>query len=181
MKLSLPIYAAAFALIAGTNGFAATNSGMSGASVADLTTDAPAVRMDPNTVNYEKYETRSTTRSYSSSGNNTGATNVRYVTTSQPSSRGQLYRTYTGGGNTSSRTTTTNRGQTVRTSMKRKYYLAHPFFQPTEGKFGSITDLSYNDASYKMRFTPDPDVLASIEDSGKWYMNQYSVKEDFSF
>ena len=180
MKLSLPIYAAAFALIAGTNGFAATNSGMGGASVADLTTDAPAVRSDPSTVNYEKYETRSTTRSYSSSGNNTGVTNVRYVTTSQPSSRSQLYRTYTSG-NTSSRTATTNRSQTVRTSMKRKYYLAHPFFQPTEGKFGSITDLSYNDASYKMRFTPDPDVLASIEDSGKWRMNQYAVKEDFSF
>ena len=29
------------------------------------------------------------------------------------------------------------------TSQMRKYFLAHPFFQPLEGKIGSVTDVSY--------------------------------------
>lgn len=29
-------------------------------------------------------------------------------------------------------------------SQERKYFLAHPFFQPLKGKFGSVTDISYS-------------------------------------
>ena len=150
----------------------ATNWGSQAGSTADLT-GAPAVRSNPSNVNYQKYETRSTTRTYSNAGGNTGA---YYTTTAQPSTRSQMYRTYNSGATTRSATTT--RTETVRSSMKRKYYLAHPFFQPTEGKFGSITDLSYNMASYDIDFIPSG-TMSDTE--AKWKMKQFAIKEDLSY
>lgn len=146
-----------------------TNFGYA-ASVADLT-GAPAERPRDN-VNYEKYETRSTSRTYSTT---TAPRTTTYTT--QPTSRGQLYRSYDRSG-TTSRTATTTRSQTVRSEMRRKYYLAHPFFQPTEGKFGLISDFSYNQAGYDVAFTPNGYI--SSEDA-KWSMDQFAIKEDLSF
>ena len=40
--------------------------------------------------------------------------------------------------------------QTSKTSQERKYFLAHPFFQPLKGKFGSVTDISYAQANMNM-------------------------------
>lgn len=151
---------------------AATNWGSQAGSSADLT-GAPAVRSNPANVNYQKYETRSTTRTYSNAGGqNYGA--VQY--TAQPTTRSQMYRSYNSG--TATRTATTNRTETVRSSMKRKYYLAHPFFQPTEGKFGMITDLGYNTAKYDLDFIPN----GTMSDTkAKWEMRQFAIKEDLSY
>lgn len=149
-----------------------TNWGAGAGSTADLT-GAPAVRSNPSNVNYQKYETRSTTRTYSNAGGQNYGT-VQY--TAQPSTRSQMYRTYNSG--TATRTATTARTETVRSTMKRKYYLAHPFFQPTEGKFGAITDLSYNTASYDIDFIPN----GTMSDTdAKWEMRQFAIKEDLSY
>ena len=152
--------------------FGETNWGAQAGSTADLT-GAPAVRSNPTNVNYQKYETRSTTRTYSDAGARSTASGSYY----QPSAnRSQMYRTYNTG--TTTRSATTTRTETVRSSMKRKYYLAHPFFQPTEGKFGMITDLGYNTASYDIDFAP----LGEMSDTeAKWKMKQFAIKEDLSY
>nr|MBQ0091358.1 hypothetical protein [Candidatus Enterousia merdequi] len=81
------------------------------------------------------------------------------------------------------------------TSQMRKYFLVHPFFQPLEGKFGSVTDVSYannhfnfdilngsvldidkNSATYNSIIA---DGIAGI--SGKAETTQLVVKEDFSY
>ena len=157
----------------------ATNWGAGAGSTADLT-GAPAVRSNPQNVNYQKYETRSTTRTYSDAGARSTASGSYY----QPStSRAQMYRTYNNTG-TTTRTETKARTETVRSSVKRKYYLAHPFFQPTEGKFGAITDLSYNTASYNFGLTEytmaDTDTELDAT-AGKWKMKQFAIKEDLSY
>jgi hypothetical protein len=159
MKYYLPLFVMATILGTNLSAIGATTTNLSG---------APAMRSNPNSVNYSQYETRSTTRTYNNSGN-------RYVT-SQPASRSQMYRGYNSSA-TTTRSATTNT-QTVRRSVKRKYYLAHPFFQPTEGKFGSITDFSYNTASYNIKITPNG---VMSDTAAKWSMEQIAVKEDFSF
>ena len=93
------------------------------ASSADLS-GAPAVRARGN-VNYEKYETRSTTRTYDVKD---GA-DLYYT---QPASRSALYKQYDNsarrtGSATTTRNVRTTRAETVRRELKRKYYLAHPF------------------------------------------------------
>lgn len=157
-----------------TSAIAAPNAGMGGASAANLDTTTPAVRYSPN-VNYQKYETRSTTRTYATP---VRQSNVGYTTTSNysaPANRGQMY--YNGASSSSS---SYNRSSTVRSQIKRKYYLAHPFFQPTEGKFGAITDVSYNYASYNVNFLLDS-AWSSMDDFAKWSARGFAVKEDFSF
>ena len=165
MKMYLPVFALAFACVGVAPSFGATTYYRSQPTSA-------AVRSGANNMNYERYETRSTTRTYS--GNGSGNT---YYTTQQPSSRSQMYRTYNNG-RVATRTATTRNTNTVRTKVKRKYYLAHPFFQPTEGMFGAITDLSYNMASYDINFTP---AGAMSDTKAKWKMNQFAVKEDLSY
>ncbi len=167
MKTQYSVFMLIGALIAAP-AIAETNWGAQAGSTVNLTS-GPAVRANPANVNYEKYETRSTTRTYSNGGN--------AYRVAQPSARSQMYRMYDGG-TTTSRTATTNRTQTVRSAVKRKYYLAHPFFQPTEGKFGSITDLSYNTASYDIDFMP---AGAMSDTSAKWKMKQFAIKEDLSY
>lgn len=177
MKNYLSVFAVTAILAAPA--VAETNWGAQAGLTANLTS-APAVRSNNQNVNYEKYETRSTTRSYSTnSGMRNTAANGNVAYYSSPSTRTQAYRAYDNGN--VARTTTTNRSSTVRTQVKRKYYLAHPFFQPTEGKFGSITDFSYNLASYDLSFLPDPAVLEMTDTSAKWKMSQFAIKEDFSF
>lgn len=163
MKLYLPVFAVAAAIVSVASSDAATN--YSGANNA-------------NSSNYQRYETRTTTRTYSNSGARNGGNNVYYTTQAQPSSRSQMYRTYNTNNRTATRTTTTRNTETVRTKVKRKYYLAHPFFQPTEGMFGSVTDFGYNMSSYDIDFIPS----GTMSDTrATWKMNQFAIKEDFSY
>ncbi len=85
----------------------------------------------------------------------------------------------------------------ARTSTERKYFLAHPFFQPLKGRFGSVTDFSYAKNSFKanvlsgsfrdMDFDPTSGYMEYVPEngliglSGKVNLSQFLVKEDFSF
>ena len=177
MKKHLSVIGVFAALVGVMPALAETNFGRA-ASSADLT-GAPAVR-ERTQVNYEKYSTRTSQKTYDAAD----AKNIYYT---QPANRSALYKQYAGG--TSTANVRTTRAETYRTELKRKYYLAHPFFQPTKGKFGSVTDLSYNSNSYDLALTPVqyilPDgsiVTTSINDpNGKWDMSQFSIKEDFSY
>ncbi|MBR1380484.1 MAG: hypothetical protein IJ560_02755 [Alphaproteobacteria bacterium] len=164
---------------------AATNVGMRAASSADLT-GAPATRTRGN-VNYNKYETRTTTRNYDISD----GSDLYYT---QPSSRSAMYKQYDSNYGTSARRTVrTTRSETTRTEVRRKYYLAHPFFQPLEGKFGSVTDLSYNTNSYDFSLTGTAGLydaspisatfgqLVTVQGDGSWKSKLLSIKEDFSY
>ncbi len=169
MKKHLSLLTAFVVLFGVSPVLAATNYGTRAASSADLT-GAPAVR-ERTQVNYEKYTTRSTTRTYDEAD----AKNIYYT---QPSNRSALYNQYDSGNASASVRTT--RAETYRTELKRKYYLAHPFFQPTKGKFGSVTDLSYNMNSYDLVLNP-ADGVEITDPNGKWDMSQFSIKEDFSY
>lgn len=165
----LSLFAAVAVLFGATPVMAATNSGTRAASSADLT-GVPAVR-ERTQVNYEKYTTRTSTKTYDQAD----AANIYYTT---PANRSELYKQYDAGNGTA--TVRTTRAETYRTELRRKYYLAHPFFQPTKGKFGSVTDLSYNSNSYDLALTP-ADGVALSDPNGKWNMSQFSIKEDFSY
>lgn len=165
----LSLFAAVAVLFGATPVMAATNSGTRAASSADLT-GAPAVR-ERTQVNYEKYTTRTSTKTYDQAD----AANIYYTT---PAKRSELYKQYDAGNGTA--TVRTTRAETYRTELRRKYYLAHPFFQPTKGKFGSVTDLSYNSNSYDLALTPAEGAALS-DPNGKWDMSQFSIKEDFSY
>ncbi len=165
----LSLFAAVAVLFGATPVMAATNSGTRAASSADLT-GAPAVR-ERTQVNYEKYTTRTSTKTYDQAD----AANIYYTT---PANRSELYKQYDAGNGTA--TVRTTRAETYRTELRRKYYLAHPFFQPTKGKFGSVTDLSYNSNSYDLALTPAEGAALS-DPNGKWDMSQFSIKEDFSY
>ena len=130
MKKQLSLLAIAAALISVAPAYSATNWGTRAGSSADLT-NGPATRTREN-VDYTKYQTRTTTKTYEVQDGK----NMYYT---QPSNRSALYKQYSSGNST--QTVRTTRSETVRTELKRKYYLAHPFFQPLKGKFGSITDL----------------------------------------
>lgn len=179
MKKQMSLFVWAVALFGMSPVWAATNTGARAASSADLSS-APAVRARSN-VNYNKYQTRSTTQTYKS----TDGGNMYY---SQPARRSDLYKQYDSANTTTTKTTKTvrtTRAETVRNEMKRKYYLAHPFFQPMQGKFGSVTDLSYTMNSYD--FTLSQTVASPTHGTplnglkGKWDMTRFSVKEDFSY
>ena len=81
-------------------------------------------------------------------------------------------------------------------SQERKYFLAHPFFQPLKGKFGSVTDVSYAQNSFKFDMLNakildiDPssvtngqyvqvsgNVLIPVDLKGKAKTTQFAVKE----
>ena len=84
-------------------------------------------------------------------------------------------------------------------SQERKFFLAHPFFQPLKGKFGSVTDLSYahndfkfdilNGATYDVgpssngynTHVPFMNMVLPNPLSGKAETAQVTVKEDFSY
>lgn len=181
MKKQMSLFIWAVAMMGMAPVWAATNSGTRAASSADLT-GAPAVRERTN-VNYEKYQTRTSTRTYDVQDGK----NLYYTA---PQSRSALYKQYDASarpGTTTTKTVRTTRAETVRNELKRKYYLAHPFFQPLKGKFGSVTDFSYLMNSYKFSHVPTPITLSDGTQltigggDGKWDMTQFSVKEDFSY
>ncbi len=183
MKKQLSLFVMA-AVLAVTPAVAETNFGTRAGSSADLT-GAPGTRTRSN-VNYEKYETRTLSRTYDAQD----AKNMYYT---QPAKRSDLYKQYTNS-QTNVRTT---RGETLRGQLQRKYFLAHPFFQPVKGKFGSITDLSYTWNDYDLASVagvPFKVELGGVEypvaaddffqvtlDDGSYAMKGISVKEDFSY
>ena len=81
-------------------------------------------------------------------------------------------------------------------TQERKYFLAHPFFQPLKGRFGSVTDVAYATNNFKFdilngsvldlvsgNYFADGDgntVFPSYL-SGKQETTQLLVKEDFSY
>ena len=170
MKKHMSLFVWAITLFGLSPVWAATNFGTRAASSADLT-GQPAVR-ERTQVNYQKYETRTSTKTYDEKD----AKNIYYT---QPANRGQLYKQYASGNNSGTIVRTT-RSETYTSELKRKYFLAHPFFQPLKGKFGSVTDLSYAMSSYDIRLTPL--TTGEISDlNAKWSTNQFSIKEDFSY
>ena len=169
MKKQLSLLGAVAALAVVLPAGAATNWGTRAGSSADLS-GAPATRTREN-VDYAKYQTRTTTTTYQV---NDGK-NMYYT---QPANRSALYKQYASGN--SSQTVRTTRAETVRTELKRKYYLAHPFFQPLQGKFGSITDFGYNMGSYDIALTEATGFSLS-DPKAAWDMKQFAIKEDFSY
>ncbi len=170
MKKQISLFMIGFTLFAITPVLAATNLGTRAGSSVDLT-GQPAVR-ERTQVNYEKYETRTSSKTYDQKDGK----NLYYT---QPANRSEVYKQYASGTD-SSATVRTTRAETYTSELKRKYYLAHPFFQPLEGKFGSVTDLSYSMSSYDILLKPIGD--GSVSDAnGKWDMSQFSIKEDFSY
>lgn len=81
-------------------------------------------------------------------------------------------------------------------TQERKYFLAHPFFQPLKGKFGSVTDFAYATNNFKFNLI-DGYVLdldqnnstygqviggpGSVDVDGKAQTTQFLIKEDFSY
>ena len=89
-----------------------------------------------------------------------------------------------------------NRSSVYKKSQERKFFLAHPFFQPLKGRFGSVTDVSYarNNFNFDMLngtvYNIDPNSTSfggSISGvlnpvlSGKAETGQFAVKEDISY
>ena len=171
MKKQLSLLIGAATLISTLPAYAATNWGTRAGSSADLTS-GPAVRTREN-VDYTKYQTRTTTKTYAVQDGK----NMYYT---QPSNRSALYKQYASGNSSATQTVRTSRSETVRTELKRKYYLAHPFFQPLKGKFGSITDFSYNMGSYDIDLTEAAGFSLS-DPKAAWDMKQFAIKEDFSY
>lgn len=166
---------------------AATNSGTRAASSVDLS-GAPATRAREK-VNYQKYKTRTTTKTYE-----TKDSGDLYYT--KPASRSALYKQYEGASSSSARATKTTqrstRSEKVVNKLSRKYFIAHPFYQPLGGVFGSVTDLGYTMGGYDFTInqtlplydtsggTP-VEVFPLNGLGGKWDMSRFSVKEDFSY
>ena len=81
-------------------------------------------------------------------------------------------------------------------TQERKYFLAHPFFQPLKGKFGSVTDFAYATNNFKFNlidgYVLDLDQNNStygqviggpgpVDVDGKVQTTQFLIKEDFSY
>ena len=185
MKKQIGVLLGALFALCGADATAATTWGMRAGSSADLS-GTPSTRTREN-VNYKKYQTRSTTYETKDAGD-------LYYT--KPQNRNMLYKQYEGANSSSARVTKKTvrktRSETVINKMKRKYYLAHPFFQPLQGKFGSITDVSYLSSGYDITL---PSGLLGLyeynngvfeelyfkDSQGSWGRSEVLIKEDFSY
>lgn len=185
MKKSLSLFVGLLVAMGAVSAEAATNWGTRAGSSADLS-GAPATRTREK-VNYEKYQTRTLTKTYEAKD----AGDLYYT---KPANRSALYKQYEGANSSAARATKTTkrttRSEQVVNKMRRKYYLAHPFFQPLGGMFGSITDFSYTMNSYDFTINQTlpvwntgtgayKNVLNGL--GGKWDMTRFAVKEDFSY
>ncbi len=185
MKKSLSLFVGLLVAMGAVSAEAATNWGTRAGSSADLS-GAPATRTREK-VNYEKYQTRTLTKTYEAKD----AGDLYYT---KPANRSALYKQYEGANSSAARATKTTkrttRSEQVVNKMRRKYYLAHPFFQPLGGMFGSITDFSYTMNSYDFTINQTVPVwntgTGAYENvlnglGGKWDMTRFAVKEDFSY
>ncbi len=149
---------------------AATNFGARSASSADLS-GAPAVRTREK-VNYQKYQTRTTTKTYETKD----AADLYYT---KPANRSALYKQYEGASSSAASavktTKRTTRSEKVVNKLSRKYFIAHPFYQPLGGVFGSVTDLGYTSSGY------DFDIATTTPIGGNWDMSRFTIKEDLSY
>lgn len=185
MKKQLGLLFGTLFALCGADASAATTWGMRAGSSADLSSGASTRTQE--SVNYKKYQTRSTTYETKDAGD-------LYYT--KPQNRSALYKQYEGANSSSARVTKKTvrktRSETVINKMKRKYYLAHPFFQPLQGKFGSITDLSYLSSEYDIKLpTVGSGLYADLGNGiqelsfngleGNWNRSELLIKEDFSY
>jgi len=169
MKKQLALLVGAVAIAGAIPAGAETNWGTRAGSSATVSSN-PATRTRQS-VDYAKYQTRSNTATYTRQDGK----NIYYT---QPSNRSALYKQYASGNSQSVRT---SRSETTRSELKRKYYLAHPFYQPLKGNFGSVTDLSYATNMYDFTLH-DISIVGGIEgQKGTWKNTQLSIKEDFSY
>ncbi len=149
---------------------AATNSGARAGSSVNLTS-APATRTREK-VNYQKYKTRTTTKTYETKD----AADLYYT---KPANRSALYKQYEGASSSSARAVKTTkrstRAEKVVNKLSRKYFIAHPFYQPLGGVFGSVTDLGYTMAGYDFTINTETPI------GGNWDMSRFTIKEDFSY
>ncbi len=172
MKKQISMFLTAMMTVGIVPVMAAVNTGTRAASSVNLT-DAPYTREKAN-VDYKKYETRTTASTYAAND----AKNLYYT---QPVKRSDLYKQYQSNQTSAStQTVRTSRSEVLSTQMRRKYFLAHPFFQPLQGEFGSVTDLSYNTNSYDLTLTP-VGATSTTDNNGTWNGSQISVKEDLSY
>ena len=185
MKKSLSVFVGLLVALGAVSADAATNWGTRAGSSADLSS-APATRTREK-INYEKYQTRTLTKTYESKD----AGDLYYT---KPQNRSALYKQYEGANSSSARATKTTqrttRSEKVVNKMRRKYFLAHPFYQPLGGMFGSHTDLSYNNSSYDFKINQTLPVWNANANAyqavlnglgAKWDMTGFSIKEDFSY
>ena len=181
MKKQLSVIVGALAILATSNAYSETNWGTRSGSSVNLSS-TPSTRTREN-INYKKYQTTKRTYTTKDSGD-------LYYT--KPANRSALYKEYTGANSSRATETKTTvrkvRSETARTTAKRKYFLAHPFFQPLGGKFGSITDMSYTNSSYDFTINQtatlynSADTPTSINGLGAtWTTDQTTIKEDFSY
>ena len=98
-----------------------------------------------------------------------------------------------------SNTKQTERRETTRVTQERKYFLAHPFFQPLKGNFGSVTDIAYGQSGFGFDLlsavvydldpssssyyptTGTPIAEGAVNLGGKTETKQFLIKQDFSF
>lgn len=187
MKKSLSVILGLMVALGAVGADAATNWGTRAGSSADLS-GAPATRTREK-VNYEKYQTRTLTKTYESKD----AGDLYYT---KPQNRSVLYKQYEGANSSSARATKTTqrttRSEKIVNKMRRKYFLAHPFYQPLGGMFGSHTDLAYNSSSYDFTINQTVPVWNALAQTpgfqlawdgagAKWDMTGFSIKEDFSY
>lgn len=185
MKKSLSVFVGLLVALGAVSADAATNWGTRAGSSADLSS-APATRTREK-INYEKYQTRTLTKTYESKD----AGDLYYT---KPQNRSALYKQYEGANSSSARATKTTqrttRSEKVVNKMRRKYFLAHPFYQPLGGMFGAHTDLSYNNSSYDFKINQTLPVWNANANAyqavlnglgAKWDMTGFSIKEDFSY
>lgn len=80
-------------------------------------------------------------------------------------------------------------------AVERKYFLAHPFFQPLKGRIGSVTDIAYAKNTFDFDildgtvagFYPSDPFVPSVYGvlnpplSGKQEATQFLIKEDLSY
>lgn len=153
--------------VAGTGADAATVRSTRAASSADLATTRKA-------VSYTKTQRSSVKSSYATNNKKTTTVNNKKYTA--PANRSAIYNSKTSAKSYAKRNTVTT------TKKIRKYFLAHPFYQPLQGKFGMFTDLSFLNSSYDFPLTTDLSLAPDVNGvTGSWNTNQFTIKEDISF
>ncbi|MCL2538686.1 MAG: hypothetical protein FWF34_00805 [Alphaproteobacteria bacterium] len=79
------------------------------------------------------------------------------------------------------------RTETVRKEAARKYHLAHPFFQPAQGRIGGLTDIGWHRNTYDFKLVDvHPSIIQSADGfyeglGGDWKATQLFIKQDLSF
>lgn len=139
---------------------------------------------DGDTINIKRsysngYEKRTTTRrveKYSTDDGEYGADGAVYGDDARDGNNRRYARDYKRGSDRmsdSDRDAGSRRGytrtETTKSSVKRKYFIANPFYQPLQGQFGSVTTGEYLEGTYTFGENVDRKL-------GEW-----SIKEDLSF